>query len=93
MKRLSIDINCAKSTIQKAIGGLKEKGYVRVTVRYNTEKQEYYSTQYWIMYDSETVDSAFNTEESHDYLICYHDEMLELYEQYCNDYKIPYTGF
>lgn len=93
MKRLSIDIHCAKSTIQKAIGGLKEKGYVRVTVRYNFDKQEYYSTQYWIMHDSETVDSAFNTEESHDYLICYHDEMIELYEQYCLDYKIPYTGF
>jgi len=93
MKTLSLDSDCAKSTIQKAVTGLKEKGYIRTTVRYNIDRKEYESTQYWIMYDSDIIEGAFNNEESYDYLLNFHEEMIYLYQQYCFDHEIPYTEF
>jgi hypothetical protein len=88
IKRISEDMDCSRTATKNALNGLKSKGYIRTTTRRKYDSKENDTTQYWVMYDMEIVRKAFSVEESHDYLICYHDMMVDLYENYQLQYEI-----
>lgn len=88
IKRISDDMGCSKTAVKNALKGLKSKSYIRTTVRRKYGSKENDTSQYWIMHDMATVTQAFNVEESQDYLINYHDKMVDLYENYLLDYGI-----
>lgn len=75
-------MGCSRTATKNALNGLKSKSYIRTTTRRKYDSKENDTTQYWIMYDMETVRKAFSVEESHDYLINYHDNMVDIYENY-----------
>lgn len=87
MSTLAKDMQCARSSVQSAIEGLRKKDYIRSTSNYNPENMRKMSNQYWITYDLDTVKKAFSEEESKDYFYAYHDNMIEKYEAYLLKYE------
>lgn len=86
IKRVADDMSCSKTAVKNALNGLKSKSYIRTTIRRKYGSNENDTSQYWIMYDYETIKKAYNDEDTKDYFYAYHDQMVDLYESYLLEY-------
>ncbi len=85
IRKIAQDMNCAKSSVQTAIAGLKKKDFIRTTGHHKNGYKA--NNQYWVMHDIEKVLNAYNSEETSGYLMNYHDAMFERIEDYVLKYE------
>lgn len=84
IRRIAEDMNCAKSSVQNAIAGLKRKGFIRTTGHHKNGYKA--NNQYWIMHDIENVINGYNDEDTNLYITEYQGIMIDLIEDYILKY-------
>lgn len=87
IKRVAEDMKCARSTAQSAMEGLRKKGYIKTTTKYNQYAKKKSSNQHWIMHDFETIRLAFEDDDAREFFEIHHEDIVEMYEDYLLKYE------
>ncbi len=67
-KRLAEEMKCSRSSVQSAANGLRQKGFIQVTKRYNEYDGHNTSMQFWIMIDINTIHEAMKDDEALEFI-------------------------
>lgn len=67
-KKLAEEMKCSKGSVQTAIDGLRMKGFLQLTRRFNESNGHNTSGQFWIMIDIQQIHKAMADEDTRDFI-------------------------